>query len=72
MFEHKILSIGEELKNLEGENPAVTLSRLREQKREIENRDGPDALSPDERVLLIKLTEQIDRIEESLSYKKSA
>jgi hypothetical protein len=72
MFERKRSSIGEELKNLEGENPWVTLSRLREQKRELDYRDGPDALSPDERVLFAQLTEQIDQLEERLHYKKAA
>ena len=72
MFERKRPSIGEEIKHLQGENPWVTLSRLKEQKRELGYRDGPDALSPDERVLLVQLTEQIDQLEEGLHYKKAA
>ncbi len=71
MFEHKTSSIGEELKKLDEENPHVILSRLREEKRELDGRDGPDALSPDERVRFIQLTEQIEKIEEKL-YKKAA
>jgi hypothetical protein len=42
------------------------------QTRELDYRDGPDALSPDERVLLVQLTEQIDQLEEGLRYKKAA
>ena len=73
MFEHKKpLSIGEEIKHLEGESPWTTLSRLKEQKKEIEYRDGPDALSPDERFLLVQLNGQIDQLEENLSDKKAA
>jgi hypothetical protein len=72
MFEHKSRSIGEEIKHLEGESPWTTLSRLREQKSELEYRDGPDKLSPDERASLIQLNRQIEQLEEKLDYKKAA
>ncbi len=75
MSHHEMPSIGKEMERLEGENPRVILSRLKEERREIDDRDGPDKLSPDERVRFIQLTEQIEELEDRLRpqhFKKAA
>jgi len=65
-------SIKKEIDKLEGESPQATLSRLKEQWREIDDRDGPDNLSPDENAKRARLAEQIKELEESLHLKKAA
>jgi hypothetical protein len=72
MFKDRTPSIGEELKNLEGENLWTKLSSLKEQRRILEESIGTDNPGPDITVDIILLTRQIEEVEDILHYKKAA
>ena len=72
MSHHEIPSIRKEIEKLEGENPFAVLSALKEKRRELDYRDGPDNPSPDDRARLAQLTEQIDQLEKRLYHDKAA
>ncbi len=74
MPHYEMPSIKKELEKLEGEDPQVTLSRLKEEKRTLEESAEVDAWPPKERVRAAELTKQIEELEEKLRYpyKKAA
>jgi hypothetical protein len=72
MPNEKIVSIGEEMKKLEGDSPWAELSSLKEQLREVEARAEPNAWPPEERVMAAELQKKIATLEASLHQKKAA
>ena len=72
MSTHEMPSIRNEMRKLEGETPWERLSSIREQLRDLIDRIGPDASTPDDEADRIKLEEEIAAIEADLEERKAA
>ncbi|MDR3581712.1 MAG: hypothetical protein P4L67_00355 [Candidatus Pacebacteria bacterium] len=66
------ISIDRAMKEGEPEDPVITLSRLKERLRDINDRIGTDHPTPDDNADIELLTQKIAELEEIVSYKKAA
>jgi hypothetical protein len=66
------ISIDRAMKESEPEDPMITLSRLKEQLRDVEDRIGTDHPTPDDNADIKLIEEKIAKLKEIVNYKKAA